>query len=159
MIDVVPATPQDVPALVDLLEEMDRFYGETHFDPREQRTAQVTELLFGDLPPARVLLAKDNTHVVGFAAYTFLWPAVGITRSLYLKELYVRQAQQRRGIGTTLMRALADIAVEHRCSRLEWTTDRDNSDAQKFYSRLPAPIHNGKLFYRLDTDEIANVAG
>ena len=77
----------------------------------------------------------------------------------YLKELYVRQSHQRSGIGTLLMRSIATIAVEHRCSRVEWTTDRDNGAAQKFYARLPAPINEGKITYRLDADAIADLAG
>ena len=35
----------------------------------------------------------------GMASYSFLWPAAGLTRSLYLKELYVAQDWQRQGIG------------------------------------------------------------
>ncbi|MDG4790159.1 GNAT family N-acetyltransferase [Micromonospora sp. WMMD1102] len=156
---MTPATRQDAPAIADLLEEMDRFYGETQFESPDVRAAQIEELLFGDAPAAFVLLAKHDNEAIGLATYTFLWPAVGITRSLYLKELYVRQICQRAGIGTLLMRHLADICVQHKCSRMEWTTDRDNSAAQKFYDRLPAPMNRGKIFYRLDAEAIARLAG
>jgi GNAT superfamily N-acetyltransferase len=154
---VTPAARHDVPAIAALLEEMDRFYGETQFEPADQRASQIEELLFSALPAAFILLAKEEEEVVGLAAYTFLWPAVGITRSLYLKELYVRHSHQRRGVGTLLMNRLATIAAEHKCSRMEWTTDRDNDTAQKFYDRLPAPTYDGKVFYRLDADAIARV--
>jgi GNAT superfamily N-acetyltransferase len=40
------------------------------------------------------------------ASYSFLWPAAGVTRSLYLKELYVAQDWQRQGIGKLLMDSL-----------------------------------------------------
>src|SRR5260370_8786324 len=51
--------------------------------------AQVAEALFTSPPAGYALLAWDGTQLAGLAAYSFLWPAVGLTRSLYLKELYV----------------------------------------------------------------------
>jgi GNAT superfamily N-acetyltransferase len=55
------------------------------------------------------------------AAYSFLWPAAGVTRSLYLKELYVAEAFRRQSIGALLMQRLCQIALEHERSRVEWT--------------------------------------
>lgn len=46
------------------------------------------DVLFGDPPLARALVGwEDGEAPVGFAAYSFLWPAVRLTASLYLKEL------------------------------------------------------------------------
>ena len=54
-----------------------------------------------------MLLARDEDGVLaGFASYSFLWPAVGLTASLYLKELYVAASRQRHGVGTLLMQGL-----------------------------------------------------
>ncbi len=94
------------------------------------------------------------------AAYSFLWPTVGLTRSLYLKELYVAQACRGRGIGRLLMQALFGLAAKHGCSRVEWTTDRGNTSAQAFYHRLGLPVHASKLFYRAeDTGEGLHLPG
>ncbi|WP_406052902.1 GNAT family N-acetyltransferase [Kribbella sp. NBC_00889] len=97
MIVVRPATADDIDELLRLTEELDRFYGGTDLDPVEFRRQQVHEALFGDMPAAQVLLALEGETVVAFASYSYLWPAVGLTRSLYLKELYVSQAMSRRG--------------------------------------------------------------
>ncbi|MEU4194885.1 GNAT family N-acetyltransferase [Kribbella sp. NPDC026611] len=150
MIVVRPATADDIDQLLKLTEEMDRFYGATEFDNLEIRRRQLQDALFGDTPAAKALLAVDEDTAVGFAAYSFLWPAAGLTRSLYLKELYVSDAQQRRGIGRSLMEALFDVARQHDCSRVEWTTDRDNLSAQAFYKTFGVEPQNGKLFYRLE---------
>lgn len=150
MIAVRPATSADLDQLLQLTEEMDRFYGATEFDDLEPRRQQLRDALFGDVPAATALLALDQATAVGFAAYSFLWPAVGLTRSLYLKELYVSDARQRRGIGRSLMEALFDVARQHDCSRVEWTTDRDNPGAQAFYKTFGVEPKDGKLFYRLE---------
>jgi GNAT superfamily N-acetyltransferase len=88
--------------------------------------------------------------VAGIAAYSFLWPAVGSTRSLYLKELYVPAAYRGQGVGKLLMHAVFETAAKLGCSRVEWTTDTSNTVAQAFYARLGLPRHPSKVFYRVE---------
>jgi len=144
------ATPHDVDALVRLAEEMDKFYGSTEVESLAVRRQQIRDALFGDPPAAYALLAVDDSAPVGFATYSFLWPAVGLTRSLYLKELFVTATGQRKGVGKQLMAMLTDVARRHACSRIEWTTDEDNVGAQAFYAALGLKQNPSKLFYRLD---------
>jgi GNAT superfamily N-acetyltransferase len=151
---IAPATEEDAAAIVALLEELDRYYGVITFTPAEQRRKTIVSLLFGDLPAARVLLATDGSDVVGLAAYSFLWPAAGITQSLYLKELYVSHQHRRRGIGRALLRRICEVAIESGCSRVDWTADRDNDLAENFYRTLGVPVDTTKLFYRLDVEGI-----
>jgi GNAT superfamily N-acetyltransferase len=146
------ATPDDAMAVAGLLEEMDRFYGATDTEPIAEQLRQINEALFGDVPAAYALLAWDESHLVGLAAYSFLWPAVGLTQSLYLKELYVSQAHRRRGIGAQLMRGISEVAAKRQSSRVEWTTDRDNPGAQQFYAAQGYETCGSKVFYRVEAD-------
>ena len=134
-----------MPALAELLAERDRFYGVTRPDPEP---AAIADALFGPVPAGRALVAVHDGAVAGLAAYSFLWPAAGVTRSLYLKELFVRATARRVGIGRLLMRELHAVAAEHRCSRVEWTADTDQPEAQRFYASLGAEPLATKLFYR-----------
>jgi GNAT superfamily N-acetyltransferase len=156
VVEVAPAEPQHVDALAVLFEEMDRHYGATEFGPFEQRVAQIRDALFGAMPAASALLAWHDADLVGMASYSFLWPAAGVTRSLYLKELYVSRHWQRQGIGKLLMNGLLSVAAEHGCSRVEWTTDRESHGAQRFYANLGVPVNEGKLFYRVDLEQGSN---
>jgi GNAT superfamily N-acetyltransferase len=152
MIRVVPAGPADVLALTELLEEMDRFYGAVGgtSPSREERVRQTSEALFSDPAAAHVLLAWDGPQLAGMAAYSYLWPAVGRTRSLYLKELYVGESHRRGGVGKVLMRAVFATAGQDGCSRVEWTTDDGNAGAQAFYETLGLPPRPSKIFYRVE---------
>jgi GNAT superfamily N-acetyltransferase len=145
---VAPAEVQHVEALAALMEELDRHYGVTEFEPIEQRVEQIRDALFGPVPAGAALLVWDDDELVGLASYSFLWPAAGVTRSLYLKELYVAQARRRQGIGKLLMENLFTVAAKHGCSRVEWTTDQESKGAQRFYAELGVPVHDDKLFYR-----------
>jgi GNAT superfamily N-acetyltransferase len=107
------------------------------------------KVLFSEGESAAVLLARDEeSYVLGLASYSFLWPAAGSSRSLFLKELYVRTDYRRRGVGRLLMEELFKLATEKNCSRVEWLTDRPNTDAQEFYKEIGVEPDLGKVFYR-----------
>jgi ribosomal protein S18 acetylase RimI-like enzyme len=78
---------------------------------------------------------------------------------LPLPEGTLRQHKIRRaGVGKLLMQHLFDIAVKNDCSRVEWTTDADNREAQLFYEELGVPVSESKLFYRIEGDELTQRA-
>jgi GNAT superfamily N-acetyltransferase len=140
------------------MDELDTFYGSSPSEPPAERRAAIAETLFGPMPAAYALLAHDGRRVVGLAAYSFLWPAAGVTRSLFLKELFVRLSHQRSGVGTDLMRAICRQAKATNCSRVEWTTEHTNTNALAFYASIGAPVHHDKAFLRLDSDRIDQLA-
>jgi GNAT superfamily N-acetyltransferase len=150
VITVSPAEPADAPGIADLLAELSEFYGAQPAGSPAERARQVSDALFASPPAAYALLARDGGKLAGLAAYTFAWPAIGLTRSLYLKELFVAGASRGQGTGRLLMQAVFDTAARLGCSRVEWTTDTGNSQAQSFYAGLGLPVHHGKIFYRVE---------
>ncbi|MCH0562159.1 cyclophane-containing RiPP N-acetyltransferase HaaN [Streptomyces sp. MUM 2J] len=152
-VTIRPAEKRDVLAVAELIEEIERHYGATDFQPLEERRSQVEEALFGSPPLASALLVEDEAgDIVGLAAYSFLWPAAGSSHSLFLKELYVRDTLRRQGVGARLMEELRSLAAARPgCSRLEWMTERDNPGARAFYKALGFAEFNGKVVYRFDS--------
>lgn len=148
MTTVAHARPEDAEALAGLLDELERFYGGEPSESLDDQVAQISDALFSQRPAASVLLAWDEDKLAGFASYSYLWPAAGFTKSLYLKELYVAQAYRRTGVGKQLVDALHELARAEQCSRVEWTTDTDNGAAQRFYEELGVPANTSKIFYR-----------
>lgn len=155
MITLAGARPGDEDAVAVLLAELDGFYGDTPEGTPAERAAQVRRVLFGDPPLAWALLAWDAGTLAGFAGYSFLWPAAGLTASLYLKELYVAAAHRGQGIGRQLMDGLYRIAADRGCSRVEWTADQDNTGAQAFYEALAVKPLPSKIFYRAAGDRLS----
>lgn len=155
---VTPAEPAHVAAIAALAEEMDRFYGATDVEPLNLRVQQINDALFSSRPVAYALLTWEGDRLVGLASYSYLWPAAGLTRSLYLKELYVVETARHTGVGKLLMRSLYEIAVKHDCSRVEWTSDQDNPEAQAFYESLGVLKNSSKLFYRIEGEDLRRAA-
>lgn len=147
LIRLADAVPGDEHKICALLAELGAFYGGAPQGPAGQRAAQVAAVLFEE-KLVRALLAWDGDSLAGLAAYSFLWPAAGVTTSLYLKELYVAESHRRTGTGKLLMQALHAIAADRGCSRVEWTTDTDNAGAQAFYDSFGVKPLPTKIFYR-----------
>lgn len=157
MFTVRPAEPGDLTAMAELFREMDEFYGETATEPANAKIDQINSVLFADPPLAYAILAWDGSNLVGMAAYSFLWPAALTTKSLYLKELYVSKSYRRRSIGKLLMEHIFKVAIDTDCSRVEWTTDRENTEAQRFYEQLGLSAVSSKVFYRSEGPDALNL--
>jgi GNAT superfamily N-acetyltransferase len=158
VITLAPAKPADVAAMASLLAELDEYYGGTREEPSDERLHLISDAVSGPSPSAHVLLAWDDDRLVGLASYSFLWPAAGVTRSIFLKELYVVKQSRHRGVGQLLMSELCRIALDNDCSRVEWAADTDNPIALQFYETLGVPPNQTKLFYRLDGKAMAQMA-
>ncbi|WUH90281.1 GNAT family N-acetyltransferase [Streptomyces sp. NBC_00433] len=139
------ATEADTQTISEILGEVEAYYGGNN-TPADQ--TQIRTALFGGGPAATVLLAREGDTVLGLASFSLLWPAAGAESSLYLKELFVRENARRRGVARQLMAAVRAEADTARCTRVEWTADRDNPPALALYQALGFQQHNGKAFYR-----------
>ena len=89
---------------------------------------------FLDDPTHHLLLARDDEgQVVGFVSgVETTHPDKGTEMFLY--ELAVDPAAQRRGHGRALVAALADLARERGCYGMWVLTDRDNAAAVATYT-------------------------
>jgi len=152
-----PATPEDVPLIGELIRELAEY--ERLADQVVFTEASLRQQLFGPRPYAEVLIAEDSGRGVGFALFfhnfsTFLGQA-----GLYLEDLFVRPAYRGQGYGRALLTALAKLAVERDCGRLEWAVLDWNKPAIGFYQSLgAAPMHDWTVF-RLAGETLRRVAG
>jgi hypothetical protein len=67
---------------------------------------------------------------------------------MLLKELYVRQSQQGRGVGRALMAWVARHAVERGCARVDWNVSASNHPGLAFHRSLGALHAPGRLSFR-----------
>ena len=88
---------------------------------------------FLDEPGHHLLLAREDGRVVGFVSgVETTHPDKGTEMFLY--ELAVDPAAQRRGHGRALAAALADLARERGCYGMYVLTDDDNAAALATYT-------------------------
>ena len=135
-IRVAAATPDDVPAILSLIQGLGEYERLAHeVVATEER---LRETLFGDNPAAEVLMATVGGEPVGFALFFRSYSTFLARSGIYLEDLFVRPAWRGRGVGRRLLAQVARLAVERGCGRLEWAVLDWNEDALRFYRRLGA---------------------
>lgn len=138
---VAPATPDDVPAIVELIRGLAEYERLAHLCVSTE--ADLHAALFGPRPAAEVLIVRSTTvspDAVAFALFFQTFSTFLGRPSLWLEDLFVRPESRGQGIGGALLRRLAAIARERNCGRFEWAVLDWNAPAIAFYRSLGAMV-------------------
>ena len=142
----------DKTALVTLFEEMQRHYDVPCPPP------SIIESHLAELPAGVEIIVAETDRIIGFAAFSAIYPGPGLRSGLFMKELFVSAGSRGHGVGKALIQAVARVAVERGHQRVDWTADRSNSGLLSFYSGLGALAQDEKVFYRLTGDALTGLA-
>ena len=137
MLNIRPATPDDVPTIL-------RFIRELALYEREPDAVVATEadLLrdgWGPSPRFTALIADYDGAPAGFALYFTSYSTWLGHHGIRLEDLYVTPGMRGHGIGKALLAKLARIALDEGCSRLEWDVLNWNEPAIAVYRRIGVP--------------------
>jgi GNAT superfamily N-acetyltransferase len=157
MLNIRPATRADAPTIASLVRELadyEKLLPEAKATPED-----FLRELESPNPVIHVLIAEWQGEPVGFALYFFNFSTFVGRPGLYLEDLFVRPAQRSHGIGRALLRALARIAEERGCGRMEWAVLDWNEPALRFYKTLEARQMKEWIIHRLTPVEIVRLAG
>ena len=153
-----PGVEDDAPAILALIHGLAEYENANPADvPVDQATLR--ESLFGARPAAEVLLADVDGETVGFALFFHNFSTWQGRHGLYLEDLFVRPAMRGRGIGKALLVALARIARERGCARMDWAVLDWNTPSIEFYKSLGAVPMDEWTNFRLTGPAIARLAG
>ena len=156
-VGIRPATRADVPLILSFIRELAEY--ERLADAVVATEGALAESLFGDHPAAEVLVASLDDEAVGFALFFHSYSTFLARRGLYLEDLFVRPAARGHGVGRALLAALARVAVERGCGRLEWSVLDWNEPAIGFYRALGAAPMDEWTVFRLTGDALRDLAG
>jgi GNAT superfamily N-acetyltransferase len=156
MLNIRPATRADAPVIACLVRELADY--EKLLAEAKGTAADFLRELDSPNPVIHVLIAEWNGEPCGFALYFFNFSTFVARPGLYLEDLFVRPAQRSHGIGRALLRALARIAQDRNCGRMEWAVLDWNEPALKFYQSLGARQMKEWIVHRLTPVEIGKLA-
>jgi GNAT superfamily N-acetyltransferase len=155
---IVAATKKDIPLIREFILEL------AEYERALPGEAPVTEkdladTLFGKRPAAEVLIAYLGDTPAGFALFFHNYSTWLGKRGIYLEDLFVRPVARKHGVGFALLRALAKIAVDRDCGRVEWAVLNWNELAIDFYKQIGAKPMDDWTSFRLSGDTLAQIAG
>jgi len=157
LIQIRPATPEDVPLILQLVRELAEYEREP-----EAVTAtepMLTAALFGAKPHAETVIAEADGIPVGFALFFHNFSTWTGKPSLYLEDLFVRPQARGKGAGKALLQHLAGIALDRDCGRFEWSVLDWNTPAVDFYRAMGAQPMDEWTVQRVSGDALVQLAG
>ena len=154
------ATEDDIPVVMDLVKRLavyEKLIGSyTANEELYRRYGWGEEAIF------KVLLAEnegDNgPDYLGLALYYFTFSTFVGKPTLWLEDMFVPEELRGLGIGTALLRRLAQVALERDCGRMEWTVLDWNEPSRRYYFSLGAKAMDEWTTFRLTPTEIKRLA-
>jgi GNAT superfamily N-acetyltransferase len=138
-ITIRKAGDADFPALIAIIAEF------AAFQRSSGKMINTPELMSAERDAFTCFVAvTEENEIIGYAicffAY-FTWSG----RSLYLDDLFVKEAFRGQKIGKRLLDAVVAFAVEERCKKVRWQVSDWNTPAQEFYKKFGAVIDDVEL--------------
>lgn len=149
------ATIEDTPLILKFIKELADY--EKLLSEVTATEAILRKTLFED-HKAEVIIGEVDGQPVAFALFFSNFSTFVGKPGLYLEDLYVKPEFRGAGFGKQLLAYLAHIAVERDYGRFEWWCLDWNTSSIEFYKRMGAKPMNGWTVYRVDGDELTNLA-
>ena len=151
-----PAQPSDVPHIHAMIVELAVFEKLEHLVVATE--ALLHEGLFGARPSCEAIIGEEDGKVVCFALFFHNFSTFLTKKGLYLEDLYVKQSHRGKGFGSQMLVKLAQIAVERKCGRFEWSVLDWNEPAIQFYKSMGADLLPDWRTCRVTGDALAHLA-
>jgi len=154
---ILPATRTDAPAIHALVRELAVYEKLEHL--MISTPADFERELFDTGAVIEAIVAKENDVAIGFALYFHNFSTFLGRKGLYLEDLYVKPECRGKGYGKALLVRLAQIAVERKCGRFEWSVLDWNTPSIKFYEAMGATVMPEWRIVRATGDALVGLAG
>jgi GNAT superfamily N-acetyltransferase len=150
------ATESDIPVILKLIKGLAEYEKLSHEVVATEEGLR--ESLFGARRVAEVLIGYTGEEPVSFAVFFHNYSTFLGRPGIYLEDLFVLPQWRRRGLGSQLLRSIAQIAIERGCGRLEWSVLDWNEPAIRFYKKLGARAMDEWTVYRVTGEELKKLA-
>ena len=151
MLNIRKANIEDVKLVLQFIKELADFEKLLH--TVTATTELLKETIFGKDSNVEVAIAELDNQAVGFVLYFFNFSTFVGKKGLYIEDLYVKPEFRGKGIGKSLLKYTAEIAIQRNCGRMEWSVLTWNP-AVDFYKSIGAEIMDEWRICRLDENKI-----
>lgn len=150
------AGPADAAALFELIKGLAEYEKLGH--AVSGSPGELAQHLQGERPYVEALLAEAAGKPIGLAIFFTTYSTFLTRPGLYLEDIFVLPGHRGGGVGRALLGAVARLARQRGCGRMEWTVLDWNAPAIGFYEGLGAKVLPDWRVCRLTGDELARLA-
>lgn len=130
-IRIEPATLDDLPLLVDLLEDL--FSMEADFVPNREKQERGLRLILEQPARGRIFVLRNDHRVIGMINLLITISTAEGGFVLWMEDVVVHRDHRGQGYGSALIDHAVKFAREKNFLRITLLTDRDNEASKRFY--------------------------
>jgi len=134
--DIAPVAAADYEQLLPLIAAYQRFYKVEEID--DERNRAFFRRFLAPSEDGMLIGAREGGRFLGYACLYWMFSSTRAAETVLLNDLYVGAEARGRGVGRALIEASAEVARERGAVCLEWSTEPDNSTAQRLYDSTGA---------------------
>src|SRR5258708_22653960 len=157
MLNIRPATREDVPQLLAFIRELATYEKKLH-----KCLTTEDDLLrdgFGQDAKFRSLIAEWDGEAAGYAVFFYFYSTFQGRPALFLEDLYVPDKFRGKGIGKALLAAVAKLALEEKRLGMRWDVLYWDTPAIAFYKPLGSAFLDERRAVAFDEEGMRRVAG
>ena len=145
-IKIRKATENDFPAIFGLITEL------AEYEESLDKVSNSLKLMYEQKDYFNCYVAEtEKEEIVGMALYYFSY-YTWVGKTLYLDDLYVKEAWRGNGLGTRLMDKMFEVAKAEKCNRFRLQVLNWNESAIKLYEKSGFTVD--KTWYNCDFEDL-----
>lgn len=142
------ATRDDAGLILAMIAELAEYEKALHEVVASQQDIETS--LFAVDSKSEALICEIDGEAAGYAVFFTSYSTWLGKNGIYLEDLYVSPRFRGQKAGKTLLRHIAQLAVERGCGRLEWSVLDWNQPAIDFYLSIGAAPQDEWVRYRME---------
>ena len=152
---LIEAGDKDCEAILELI------YGIAKYEKMTDQVTATVESLHDSLfvkKRAKVVLAYENSKLIGYMLYFFNYSTFTGGANIYLEDLFIYEEYRHKGYGKEMLRVLAQIALDNDAKRIDWVCLDWNKSSLDFYKSIGAQKLDCWVLHRLNEENIKKLA-
>ena len=152
---LIEAEDKDCEAILELI------YGIAKYEKMTDQVTATVESLHDSLfvkKRAKVVLAYENSKLIGYMLYFFNYSTFTGGANIYLEDLFIYEEYRHKGYGKEMLRVLAQIALDNNAKRIDWVCLDWNKPSLDFYKSIGAEKLDCWVLHRLNEESIKRLA-
>lgn len=152
---LIDAEDKDCEAILELI------YGIAKYEKMTDQVTATVESLHDSLfvkKRAKVVLAYENSKLIGYMLYFFNYSTFTGGANIYLEDLFIYEEYRHKGYGKEMLRVLALIALDNDAKRIDWVCLDWNKPSLDFYKSIGAEKLDCWVLHRLNEESIKRLA-
>lgn len=155
-IRITPATPDDIPIILNFIRELAEYEKLTH--QLKATVENLTESLFGSNNGVEALILSYGDEPAGYCIYFHNFSSFEGRPGIYVEDIYITPRYRRHKLGEAAFRYMGRLAKERHCARLEFAVLDWNEPAIRFYESLGAQRMDDWRIYRFNGETLDRLA-